>query len=537
MFRRLKKLVTLVPVLVLLFAMVWSEPASAQAVVAPVQCAGQAGTTDGIVWVSDAMGDTNICKLPSTGGPYKVVDTGAWAVIAMAGTWVPCGRDVGPNSGVSGFINNGATCSYTPLVAADIAPGGEVSRFIDVQNPGRVWAYCGLGVNQTWLPSHYPEALDRGVGYHCPASATGTRGYFGYPWAIDPGVVDGSHGIIVAGVTSESFAVPMTDPEPNRVKIFLRSELAGVVPVDNCLWVAGGGADYSNSIVSLPSSGSTVSLRGTTCGVSGLRATVTSAGAAGAVLTWIGVDNFQYSFLVRAGRLFYAHEGNGVDLGPWQANMIFEWETQTGRVRSQSPGGAMSPWTDEIVGAKLARDASTPPRLLLFGHPSTASAGTVLNLGGSNLSIDVPPGTDPTTGQPPGGGAHSGCGAIDSIGFDPSSWVPGLIGGVECVVGGAIDRIKVLLIPNDINPYLNKLNAATSRPPLSYVVSGVAFVRGTSVSFTDGSSSSACSAVIRGQSFSACPQNLGGLTAPVWVWPAILTALWLAIIAAIVRWL
>lgn len=218
-------------------------------------------------------------------------------------------------------------------------------------------------------------------------------------------------------------------------------------PADSCDWVTSGGAtwDSGSSVVSLPNSNSSVTLEGTKCGVSGLHFTVTTAGAAGNVVTWIGEDNSGYYLRVIGGHLWYAHGSNGIDMGAWVAGQVVEWETASGRVRSQQPGASFTPWTPAIAGAKLTRDASVPPRLLLFGDPSSSSTGTVISLAGSYLSTTMDPAADPSTGGDGSSTAGSGCAAIDGVGFDPSSWVPALTGGVECVVSGAVDKIKAAL--------------------------------------------------------------------------------------------
>lgn len=505
------------------------------AVVVPTVCANQSGFVG-------AFDPSNLCTVGGE-GLQVVTLPGNWDVVARAGTVVPCLKRLVPGQGGTwdGWVGGGPQCQYRPLVAADMW------LFTAVGQPaGKLLVYCAFS-DQGANNGRVDPALQLiGAGNNCRADSYGLGALYGDPYVVD-------RFRVIPGVTTEAWEatafagggyVPALDPAPGIWKTGWRivaDPFAG--PVDDCQWIAAGGGSYADSVVNLPSATSRVSLVGTRCGVSGLRLTVTTAGSAGSVVTWIGADNSLYSFTAISGRLFFAHADRGVDLGPFVTGLVVELETGSGRVRSQAPGGAMSSWTAEIAGAKVSRDASVPPRLMLFGHPSTSSAGTVLNLGGSNLSTAVPVGTDPTTGQPPGGGAHSGCELISDIGLNPSSWVPGLVGGVECVVGGAVDAalsgIRALFVPTtaDWAREISFMNTEFEHAPLQWVRDGGRFISASHIAFSTWADGAPACKTLRWAG-EICPRTWGeGVQVPGAPVLVLIGGLWVALIMSVARFL
>lgn len=403
----------------------------------PTVCANQSGFVG-------AFDPSNLCTVGGE-GLQVVTLPGNWDVVARSGTVVPCLKRLVPGQGGAwdGWVGGGPQCQYRPLLSTDMW------LFTAVGQPaGKLLVYCAFS-DQGANNGRVDPALQLiGAGNNCRSDPYGLGALYGDPYVVD-------RFRVIAGVTTEAWEatafagggyVPALDPAPGIWKTGWRivaDPFAG--PVDDCQWVSAGGGSYSDSVVSLPSSSSRVTLVGTRCGVSGLALNVVAAGSAGSLVTWLGADNQQYSLTVINGNVFYAHNDHGIDLGPFVVGLNIAWETNTGRVRSKAPGGAWSAWSPAVESARLVRDASSPPRLVLFGHPSSASAGTVLNLGGSSLSTSIDPASDPTGGAG-GSTAHNGCEKVDGLGLDPSSWVPGLVGGVSCVVGSAVDLMKEGLV-------------------------------------------------------------------------------------------
>lgn len=134
-----------------------------------------------------------------------------------------------------------------------------------------------------------------------------------------------------------------------------------------------------------------------------------------------------------------------------------------------------------------------------------------------------------------GGGGSSGSfgddcwGSID-VGANPSSWVPGLLGGMKCV---AYDLF--VPSPEELAEALAKFEALQERPPLQWVVEGTDYVSAASLSFATWASSwPACVNVMDTE---VCPRTWDTGTAglPSWLTGALLFGLWSAVIFTVWR--
>ena len=207
-------------------------------------------------------------------------------------------------------------------------------------------------------------------------------------------------------------------------------------------------------------------------------------------------------------------------------------------------GGDLTAWatlnvTADATGAAVTPYAAGPLAAGFTGFvaltfPSAADLSAVrlrcTNVDGSKVTSDQwargvgSQAGDPIVTKP------DGCGSDVQLGWNPSSWVPGMIALGTCWA-------YELVVPSEsqMNGILAKINDLRTRPPLQWADAGQAFILGSSLTFGSWAEYAPdCITIVHS---SVCPRTweMGDSLVPGWMRSAILFGLWTLTVVTVWR--